>query len=94
MKKKYNFPSGFEVEKPLRRKFRRERKYGWVAILLFIACLTLLYVLVSRVVDYQANQAALLKKAYAAEAQPLCDRLGDPVLAGTAAEASLARICL
>lgn len=80
-----------EIEKPLRRKFRRERKYGWLAVLLFIACLTVLYIFVARIVDDQAHAAEVSRES---TYSTLCAQYkADSSLVGTAAEATLKGVC-
>ena len=90
-----------EIEHPLRRKFRSESHWKrnrifWAFITIsIVTILTLTYAWISHLVDYQAQQTAMVQKAYAAEAQPLCSQyLHDKKLAGTAAEETLKQICL
>lgn len=81
-----------EIEKPLRRKFRSEKKIGWLSILLFMLLLTILYVLVARIVNDQARSAQVTKDTVYAS---LCSQYkADVKLTGTAAEETLNKICL
>lgn len=94
----YKFPSGIEneIEKPLRRKFRSERKIPtWVwFVLVALFAMTALYIEAGKMVDYQAKQALELKKAQAAEYYYWCEDHPLPKrMEGTSAEETYNQIC-
>lgn len=83
-----------EIEAPLRRKFRKERNYTWLWLLVIAILATILLMQISGIVDEQAKQALEFKKAQAAEVQPLCRQyLTDSKLNGTAAMETLKSVC-
>lgn len=84
-----------EIEKPLRRKFRTRNTPWWMWWVAFILVVTASYFIVGKVVDYQANQLELIKRAKASQYSTLCERYKeDAKLSGTSAEETLKQICL